>query len=71
MSIESVLTKELEIERNRSVKLEEEVITLTAIVRDFEENVIYPDCINTSIREVKTYLKRLHERKDANDAPLY
>ncbi len=71
MSIESVLKKELEKEFDRSAKLEEEVIALTGIIRDFEENPIYPDSINTSIRQVKTFLKQLHERKGTNDAPLY
>jgi len=71
MSIESVLRKELEKEQDRSAKLEEEVITLTGTVRDFEENPIYPDSINASIRQVKAFLKQLYERKDANNAPLY
>jgi hypothetical protein len=71
MSIESVLRKELEIEQTRSERLEEEVITLTGIIRDFEENPIYPDSINTNIREIKTFLKQLHKQKSTNDAPLY
>lgn len=46
MSLESILRKELEKERARSERLELEVINLTGMLKDYQENKIYPPSVN-------------------------
>lgn len=63
MTIESVLGKELEIERARSQKLEDEIIRISAILRRFDESHTYPDSINKSLKELHTFLNQHYQLK--------
>lgn len=63
MSMESILAKELEKERTKNELLEFEVIRLAGIVRDYQENEIYPPSINACIRDVNTFLNQLRKLK--------
>lgn len=63
MSIESVLGKEIEAERKRSERLEDEVMRLTLLLNEFAEHHTYEPSINACIRDVKAYLDKLKQRR--------
>ena len=62
MSIESVLAKELENERQRSQALEDENMRLRQELKAFEESKSYPTQLNACIGHVKRYLKQHQKR---------
>ena len=62
MSIESVLTKELERERERSANLETEIIKLRAKLHAFEPHRYYPPNQNALIADFRRFLKSFNEK---------
>jgi hypothetical protein len=62
MSIESVLAKELERERERSSNLEFEIISLKAQLLAFEPHHYYPPNQNAQIADFRRFLKNFNEK---------